>query len=88
VSGGVTTRFSAKAAIVTVPLGVLKKRGPAFFSPALSGTKLDAVNRLGMGLLNKVILEVSEGGREGGVLPPFSLPWCGALRMHTACRCM
>lgn len=58
VSGGVTTRYSAKAAIVTVPLGVLKKRGPNFFSPALSGTKLDAVNRLGMGLLNKVILQV------------------------------
>lgn len=57
VSGGVTTRYYAKAAIVTVPLGVLKKRGANFFSPALSGTKLTAVNNLGMGLLNKVILE-------------------------------
>jgi monoamine oxidase len=57
VAGGAAVTFYAKAAIVAVPLGVLKKRGPAFFSPALETAKQDAINCLGMSLLNKVILE-------------------------------
>ena len=40
-----------------MPLGVLKKRGSGFFTPALSTSKQNAISRLGMGLLNKVILE-------------------------------
>jgi hypothetical protein len=38
-------------------LGVLKKRGSGLFTPALSTAKQGAITRLGMGLLNKVILE-------------------------------
>jgi len=47
--------FEADYAIVTVPLGVLKA-GFVTFSPALPDTKQKAINRLGMGALNKVIL--------------------------------
>ena len=56
ITGGTTVKYYAKAAIVAVPLGLLKKRGASFFSPA-NATKQDAISRLGMGLLNKVILE-------------------------------
>jgi monoamine oxidase len=52
VSGG---RVSADAALVTVPLGVLKA-GSIAFAPALPARKRAAVARLGMGLLNKVCL--------------------------------
>lgn len=45
----------AQRLIVTVPLGVLK-RGSIQFSPALPERKQAAIQRLGMGLLNKVFL--------------------------------
>jgi len=45
--------------VVTVPLGVLKA-GHIAFAPELPNTKLDAVDRLGMGLLDKVYLEFPE----------------------------
>lgn len=47
--------FEAQRAIVTLPLGVLK-RGMVRFSPALPERKLNAMRRLGMGLLNKLYL--------------------------------
>lgn len=47
--------FEATYAIVTVPLGVLKK-GSIEFSPLLPKRKLQAISNLGMGLLNKVYL--------------------------------
>ncbi|MEM1295005.1 MAG: FAD-dependent oxidoreductase [Verrucomicrobiota bacterium] len=47
--------FSAARAVVTIPLGVLK-RGQIRFSPALPQNKLRAIQSLGMGLLNKVVL--------------------------------
>lgn len=56
-AGCAAVKFYAKAAIVAVPLGVLQKRGPSFFSPALEAAKRNAINGLGMSLLNKVILE-------------------------------
>jgi monoamine oxidase len=48
-------RFTADKVIVTVPLGVLKQNKIAF-SPPLPENKQTAINRLGMGALNKVYL--------------------------------
>jgi monoamine oxidase len=47
--------FEAYYAIVTVPLGVLK-RGAIVFDPPLPSAKQQAIERLHMGLLNKVYL--------------------------------
>lgn len=47
--------FNADAAIVTLPLGVLKA-GDVQFKPALPAEKQDALRRLGVGALTKVIL--------------------------------
>lgn len=46
--------------ICTAPLGVLKA-GTIAFSPALPSTKAAAISRMGVGLLNKVIVEFPEG---------------------------
>lgn len=46
----------ADAVICTVPLGVLKTRG-IHFEPALPQAVLHSIERLGMGTLNKVVLE-------------------------------
>lgn len=59
-SGGVVLEtdsgnLTADAAIVTVPLGVLK-RGTPVFDPPLGGGHALAIQRLGMGTLNKIIL--------------------------------
>ena len=51
--------FSAEAVLVTVPLGVLKF-GNIQFDPPLDPDRLGAINRLGMGLLNKVCLRFGE----------------------------
>lgn len=50
-----TGDLTADAAIVTVPLGVLKLGLPAF-DPPLGGVHALAIRRLGMGTLNKIIL--------------------------------
>lgn len=47
--------FSAQQAVITLPLGVLKA-GAVEFSPALLSTKQGAIERLGMGVLNKTYL--------------------------------
>jgi monoamine oxidase len=47
--------FHADGVIVTVPLGVLKA-GAIAFDPELPPWKGDAINRMGFGNLNKVIL--------------------------------
>ncbi len=47
--------FEAQRAVVTLPLGVLK-RELITFSPPLPPRKLKAIQRLGMGILNKVYL--------------------------------
>ncbi|NRB01730.1 MAG: FAD-dependent oxidoreductase [Rhodobacteraceae bacterium] len=47
------------AVIVTVPLGVLK-RGDLAFEPALPKAKRHAIEKLGMGLLDKVYLQFEE----------------------------
>jgi monoamine oxidase len=48
-------RFEADVAIVTLPLGVLKAGGVEF-APRLPGVKHQAISRLGMGHLAKVVL--------------------------------
>ena len=52
---GAGPTFEAAAAIVTVPLGVLKSGSPVF-QPALPHRKRRAIERLGMGVLNKTCL--------------------------------
>ena len=46
--------FEAERAIITLPLGVLKS-GAVTFTPALPEAKQTAIDRLGVGLLDKVI---------------------------------
>jgi len=53
------TNATADAVLVTVPLGVLKA-GVIEFDPVLPDDKLAAIDRLGMGVLNRVILEYDE----------------------------
>jgi len=48
--------ISAQRVVVTVPLGVLQ-RGVIRFTPDLPETKQSAIDRLGMGLVNKVLLQ-------------------------------
>lgn len=48
--------FEADAAIVTVPLGVLKRPDQLRFQPPLPSRKQAAIQRLGFGCLNKVML--------------------------------
>ncbi|MDJ0732719.1 MAG: FAD-dependent oxidoreductase [Nostocaceae cyanobacterium] len=50
-----TAQFVADRVIVTLPLGVLQS-GQVSFEPPLPASKQQAVQRLGMGLLNKIIL--------------------------------
>ena len=52
---GPGTTFEVAAAIVTVPLGVLKSGSPVF-QPALPRRNRRAIDRLGMGVLNKTCL--------------------------------
>ncbi len=51
--------LNADAVIVTVPLGVLKS-DMIEFTPALEADKVAAIERLGMGLLDKVFLQFDE----------------------------
>lgn len=51
--------FNGSRVIVTVPLGVLK-RGSIKFSPELPDAKLEAIEKLGMGALNKLVLQFSQ----------------------------
>lgn len=47
--------FQGERVVVTLPLGVLKQ-GKVMFAPALDQKKRAAIARLGMGVLNKVVL--------------------------------
>ncbi|KAJ3413014.1 hypothetical protein HDV05_008605 [Chytridiales sp. JEL 0842] len=49
--------FFAKTVISTIPLGVLKDQPPDFFNPSLPPVNANAINRLGFGLIDKIILE-------------------------------
>lgn len=59
----VTTRrgsFEADRAVVTLPIGVLK-RGDVDFDPPLPSAHLGAIARIGNGLLNKIVLAFPRG---------------------------
>jgi lysine-specific histone demethylase 1 len=49
--------FLAKTVIVTIPLGVLKHEASDMFHPPLPDINMNAIERLGFGLIDKVILE-------------------------------
>ena len=71
--------FSADAAIVTLPLGVLKA-GVVHFSPALPAAKSRAIQALGMGVLNKCYLRFEQAFWPDDVdwlehVPPAGLGW-------------
>ena len=51
--------FTADAVLITVPLGVLKS-GSIGFTPPLGQERQGAIDRLGMGLLDKVYLQFDE----------------------------
>jgi monoamine oxidase len=51
--------FTATYAVVTLPLGVLK-RGSVTFNPPLPENKQGAISRIGMGLMNKLFLRFPE----------------------------
>ncbi|KAJ0085775.1 hypothetical protein Patl1_09258 [Pistacia atlantica] len=53
------SEFSGDAVLITVPLGCLKAESVKFFPP-LPQWKSLAIQRLGFGVLNKVVLEFSE----------------------------
>jgi hypothetical protein len=88
-SGPVT--LSAKAAVITLPLGVLKARAAALFTPPLPADKQRAIEALGMGLLNKVrpqeegLLSVSSVLQ--GVLPSM-YAWFGPAGSPSAPLCI
>lgn len=50
------TKYNASRVIITVPLGVLQS-GNINFIPPLDQGKVDAINRLGMGVMDKLWLE-------------------------------
>lgn len=52
-------QFEAEFAVLTFPLGVLKARSVEF-EPALGQRRLDAIDRLGMGTLDKVALRFDQ----------------------------
>ena len=53
------SEFSGDAVLITVPLGCLKAES-IMFSPPLPQWKYSAIQRLGFGVLNKVVLEFAE----------------------------
>lgn len=71
VPGGVEARLAGgarlqgRAAVVTLPLGVLKA-GTVAFSPELAAPRRRAIARLGMGLLTKLALRFERPFREAG----------------------
>lgn len=68
--------FQADVALCTVPLGVLKRK-TIKFEPELPKNKLEAINRLGFGLLNKVAMVFPH------VFWGEELDTFGCLRNHT-----
>jgi polyamine oxidase len=55
-SEGNCEEFEADVVVVTVPLGVLKENG-IIFIPPLPQEKLDAINRLGFGIYDKIFID-------------------------------
>lgn len=51
------SRYYADYVICTFPLGVLKEKASSLFSPSLPQYKLDSINRLLFGTVDKILLE-------------------------------
>jgi hypothetical protein len=51
------SRYYADHVICTIPLGVLKEKAASLFSPSLPQYKLDSINRLLFGTVDKILLE-------------------------------
>ncbi|XP_064630026.1 spermine oxidase-like [Lineus longissimus] len=51
------SKFYASHVIVTISLGVLKEKARTLFNPFLPELKVDAINKLAIGVVDKVILE-------------------------------
>lgn len=87
--------FEADAAIVTVPLGVLKRPDVLQFQPPLPPRKQAAIQRLGFGCLNKIMLLFPYcfwGDRVGVWELSQGLTWVSAPLLpqpaHTAWLCL
>ena len=48
--------YTTKAVVLSIPLGVLKERHQSFFKPELPKPKLEAIESLGFGTLDKIFL--------------------------------
>lgn len=59
VSTSTGSEFTGDAVLITVPLGCLKAE-TIKFSPSLPDWKVSSINRLGFGVLNKIVLEFPE----------------------------
>lgn len=77
--------FRCQQAIVTLPLGVLK-RGSVTFSPALPAQKQKAIARLKMGVLNKLYLKFPtvfwDDAHLLGYISENKGRWCEWLNLH------
>ncbi|KAL7509269.1 hypothetical protein ACHAWX_000751 [Stephanocyclus meneghinianus] len=72
---GQASTVEAKKVILTVPLGVLQE-GSISFTPALPSWKLQAINKLGMGVYNKVIMR----WKDDETLPwPSNIEWLNRI---------
>jgi monoamine oxidase len=71
--GGPSLRLRARAALITLPLGVLQARAPATaavrFVPMLPRTKRSAIERLAMGNVMKVVLRLRQPVGAGVLAP-------------------
>jgi len=71
--GGPSARLRARAALITLPLGVLQARPPAKgavrFVPKLPRTKRSAIDRLAMGNVVKVVLRLRQPVGTGVLAP-------------------
>ncbi|KAI8468969.1 MAG: amine oxidase [Monoraphidium minutum] len=52
--------FTSPHAIITLPLGVLKQQAATLFQPPLPAAKMGAIDGMGMGVLDKVVLVFQE----------------------------
>eukprot|EP00850_Spirogloea_muscicola_P016220 SM000130S27107 [mRNA] locus=s130:232518:234659:- [translate_table: standard] len=66
--------FSADHVIVTVSLGVLKAEASGLFDPSLPARKLDAITRMGFGVVDKVFLDAASAASQPMVQFVFDKP--------------